>query len=74
MECKKDEFKVDGTYLSPNNYRHDNFTTTLRVTGNVAGELKDVRHDDSFLARGRGPADAFPEADLLAGGLAVERA
>lgn len=73
-ELERMEVGIGETHLSPNNNRHDNFTTTLRVTGDVTRELKDIRHDDSFLARGRSPAHALSEADLLASRFTVERA
>lgn len=37
-------------------------------------ELSDVWHHNGLLGRGRCAAHALPEADLLAGGFAVERA
>lgn len=35
-------------------------------------ELEDVRHNNGLLGSGRCAADTLPEADLLAGGFAVE--
>lgn len=62
------------TNLSSNNDRNNNFTPTLRVACNMPRELQHVRHNNGLLVRGRSPAHALPEADLLAGRLAVEGA
>lgn len=62
------------THLATDKNRHHNFTPTLGVAGNMSRKLQHVRHDDSLLGRGGGAAHALPEADLLASGLALERA
>jgi hypothetical protein len=61
-----------GTYLSANYNRHNNLTPAIGITGNVTGELQYIRDNDSLLVSGSRAADTLSEADLLAGGLAVE--
>lgn len=60
------------THLPSHNNRHHNLTPTLCIARDMPRELADVWHHNGFLGSGRCAAHAFPEADLLAGGLAVE--
>lgn len=62
------------THLATDKDRHYDLTATLGVAGDMAGKFQHVRHDDCLLLGGGGSADALPEADLLASGLAMERA
>lgn len=61
------------THLSANDDGHNNLTPAVGVAGNVAGELVNIGYNDSLLASGSRAADTLTKANLLAGGLAVER-
>lgn len=60
------------THLPTNKNRHHNFTPTTRVTGNMPRETQHIRDNHRLALLGRGTAHAPPEANLLAGGAALE--
>lgn len=61
------------THLSANDNGHNDLAPAVGIAGNVAGELVDIGYNDSLLTSGSGAADTLTKANLLAGGLAVER-
>lgn len=61
------------THLSANDNGHNDLAPAVGIARNVAGELVDIRYNDSLLTSGSGAADTLTKANLLAGGLAVER-
>lgn len=61
-------------HLSPYNNRHNNLTPALRITGNMARELKYIRHHNRLLCCSRSPTNTLPESNLLTSRFPVERA
>lgn len=59
-------------HLPPHDNRHNNLTPTLRITGNMPRELKNIRHNNSLLRRSCSPANTLPKSNLLASGFPVE--